>query len=83
MSQGWEGTTAPLPTATDSPETMANLTQGQAIVGFGDILNGMAAGPWGMAKGLYSYGAKMVNQMGADLGFASANIQQGNQGGQD
>jgi hypothetical protein len=83
MSQGWEGTTAPLPTATDSPETMANLTQGQAIVGFGDILNGMAAGPWGMAKGLYSYGTKMVNQMGADLGFASANIQQGNQGGQD
>jgi hypothetical protein len=83
MSQGWEGTTAPLPVATDSPETMANLTQGQAIVGFGDILNGMAAGPWGMAKGLYSYGTKMVNQMGADLGFASANIQQGSQGGQD
>jgi hypothetical protein len=73
-SQGWTGTTAPLPTATDGPDTVGNLVQGQAIVGFGDLLNGMAEGPVGFAKGLYSYGSKMVNQMGAALGFANSNI---------
>jgi hypothetical protein len=73
-SQGWNGTTAPLPTASDSQETATNLTFGQATVGLGDILEGMAAGPSGFAKGVYNYGAKMVNQMGAYLGLATANI---------
>jgi hypothetical protein len=72
--QGWNATTVPLPTPTDSPETVANLTQAQAVVGFGDLLRGMAKGPGGFAKGLYSYGSKMVNQMGAALGFAHSNI---------
>jgi hypothetical protein len=67
-------TTAPLPVSSDSPDTVGNLASGQAIVGFGDILKGFSAGPWGGAKGLYSYGTKMINQMGADLGFANSNI---------
>lgn len=81
LNQGWNGTTVPLPTASNtpempasSPETAANLVQGQAIVGFGDILNGVAQGPAGPAKGVYTYGSKMVNQMGAMLGFANSNI---------
>lgn len=81
FNQGWNGTTAPLPAASDAPEMpastpegAANLVQGQAIVGFGDLLNGMAQGPAGFAKGLYSYGTKMVNQMGAMLGFANTNV---------
>jgi hypothetical protein len=75
-------TTAPLPISTDTPDTVGNLASGQAVVGFGDILKGYAAGVLGGAKGLYSYGAKMINQMGADLGFANSNIlndQSGNQ----
>jgi len=81
VSQGWNGTTVPLPTASNtpempasSPETAANLVHAQAIVGFGDILNGMAQGPAGLAKGFYTYGSKMVNQMGAMLGFADSSI---------
>ncbi len=73
-SQGWNGTTAPLPTATDTQETATNLTFGQASVGLGDILEGMASGPSGVAKGIYNYGAKMVNQMGAYLGLATTTI---------
>jgi len=56
------------------PETVADLAQAQATVGFVDILKGMAGGPRGVAKGVYSYGSKMVNQMGAYLGFADANF---------
>ena len=89
-SQGWNGTTAPLATstvtsesATNTPEGVANLVQGQAIVGFGDLLNGVAQGPVGFAKGLYSYGSKMVNQMGAALGFANANIFNADTGNQN
>jgi hypothetical protein len=81
VNQGWNGTTVPLPRASNTPEMpastpegAADLLQGQAIVGFGDLLNGMAQGPAGFAKGLYSYGSKMVNQMGAMLGFANSNI---------
>jgi hypothetical protein len=73
-SQGWNGTTAPLPTATDTQDTATNLTFGQASVGLGDILQGMATGPSGVAKGIYNYGAKMVNQMGAYLGLATTTI---------
>jgi hypothetical protein len=80
-SQGWNGTTAPLATSsgnsetvTNTPDGVANLVQGQAIVGFGDLLNGMARGPAGFAKGLYSYGSKMVSQMGTALGFANSQI---------
>jgi len=72
LAQGWNGTTAPLPAPTDSQETATNLTIGQATVGLGDILEGMSQGPAGIAKGLYSYGEKMVNQAGAYLGLAFA-----------
>jgi hypothetical protein len=80
-SQGWNGTTAPLATptvsgesVTDTPEGVADLVQGQAVVGFGDLVEGVAESPVGFAKGLYTYGAKMVDQIGAALGFADANI---------
>jgi hypothetical protein len=67
-------TTAPLPALGDSPDTATNKVYGQAVVGFGDLLKGMAGGPTGFAKGLYSYGTKMVDQMGADLGLANSTI---------
>jgi hypothetical protein len=67
-------TTAPLPVATDTPEQMANMAEAQAVVGFNALFKGMLEGPGGFARGLDSYMTKMVNQMGADLGFADANI---------
>lgn len=73
-SQGWNGTTAPLPAETDSQETATDLTFGQATVGLGDILEGMANGHEGIAHGIYNYGSKMVDQMGAFLGLATNTI---------
>ncbi len=67
-------TTMPLPAAGDAPETAENKVFGQSVTGFGDLLKCVASGPVGWAKGLYSYGTKMVNQMGADLGLAIASI---------
>jgi hypothetical protein len=67
-------TTMPLPARGDSPDTAANKVFGQSVVGFGDLLKGMANGPFGFAKGLYLYGTKMVNQIGADLGLANDTI---------
>jgi hypothetical protein len=67
-------TTAPLPAQGDSADTAANKVYGQSVVGFGDLIKGMANGPVGFAKGLYGYGTNMVNQMGANLGLASAAV---------
>lgn len=61
----------PLPTQGDTPDTANNLTYGQSVVGFGDLLKGMADGPKGVAEGAYDYGTKMVEQMGAYLGLAN------------
>jgi hypothetical protein len=74
-------TTVPLPAQQDSADTATNKVYGQAVVGFGDLLKGLATGPVGIVKGGYSYGAKMVNQMGADLGLASNTILETPQGG--
>jgi hypothetical protein len=67
-------TIAPLPVQGDLADTATNKVYGQAVVGFGDLLKGMAAGPEGFAKGLYSYGANMINEMGADLGLANDTV---------
>jgi hypothetical protein len=63
-------TTMPLPAAGDDADTAANKVVGQSVVGFGDLFRGMASvTTW--PKALYSYGTKMVNQMGADIGLAN------------
>jgi hypothetical protein len=63
-------TTMPLPAAGDDADMAANKVFGQSIVGFGDLFKGMASvTAW--PKALYSYGTKMVNQMGADIGLAN------------
>jgi hypothetical protein len=64
-------TTMPLPAQGDSADAAANKVYGQSVVAFGDLLKGLATGPVGIVKGGYIYGAKMVNQMGADLGLAN------------
>jgi hypothetical protein len=64
-------TTIPPPTQGDSPDTATNKVYGQAVVGFGDLIKGIAGGPVEFAKALYGYGTTMVDQMGADLGLAS------------
>jgi hypothetical protein len=74
-------TTAPLPAQGDSADTATNKVYGQSVVGFGDLLKGLAGGPVGFAKGLYTYGTNMVNQMGADLGLASSTIFETSPGG--
>lgn len=65
-----------IPTAApgDDPDTAANKVFGQSIVGMNDLIKSVAGGPVAWAKGLYNYGTKMVNQMGADLGLANASI---------
>jgi hypothetical protein len=67
-------TPVPLPEAGDTPEQATDKVYAQSVAGFGNLLAGLADGPTGFAKGLYSYGTKMVNQMGADLGLANATI---------
>jgi hypothetical protein len=67
-------TTAPLPAQGDSADIATNKVYGQSVVGFGDLLKGLAGGPAKFADGLYTYGTNMVNQMGADLGLASSTI---------
>ncbi len=67
-------TPVPLPEAGDTPEEAANKVYAQSVAGFGNLLSGLAEGPVGFAKGLYNYGTKMVNQIGADLGLANATI---------
>lgn len=97
VNQGWKGTTAPLPAPGSTQEMATDLTFGQATVGLGDILEGMATSDYsklaqatgastllegagvgpagaGVAQGIYNYGAKMVNQMGAFLGLATNSI---------
>lgn len=68
-------TTAPLPVPSDSPNTAADLVYGQSVVGFGTILKQCVQnGPTGCIQGIKEYGTAMVNQMGADLGYAQVNI---------
>jgi hypothetical protein len=70
-------TTVPLPVPSDSPNTANGLVDAQAVVGFGTILKQCVQnGPTGCAKGIKEYGTAMVNQMGADLGYAQVNIVQ-------
>jgi hypothetical protein len=63
--------TIPPPEQGDSPDTATNKVYGQAVVGFRDLIKGIAGGPVEFAKALYGYGTAMVDQMGADLGLAS------------
>lgn len=97
VNQGWKGTTVRLPPAGSTQEVATDLTFGQATVGLGDILEGMATNEYskmaqltgvsaalegagigptsaGVAQGIYNYGSKMVNQMGAFLGLANNTI---------
>ena len=70
-------TTMPLPATGDSPETTTDKVFGQSVVGFGDLIKGWAKSPTSVLafpKALYSYGTKMVNQIGADLGLANDTI---------
>lgn len=64
----------PAPAAGDSPDAAADKVFGQATAGFGDLLRGMAGGPFAFSKALYGYGTKMVNQLGAELGMANATV---------
>jgi len=63
-------TTAPLPAQGDTPDEALNKTFAQSILGFGDFKDGFP-------KGLYNYGTKMVDQMGAYLGLANSQISSG------
>lgn len=69
------------PEAGDSPDAAADKVFGQATAGFGDLLRGMAGGPFAFAKALYGYGTKMVNQLGGELGMANASIFESQQAG--
>src|SRR5580658_10210838 len=60
-SQG-SPTTMPTAVPSDSPDTMFNLTAGQAAVGMGDVVKG----PFGAGTALN----KMTNQANANLGWA-------------
>jgi hypothetical protein len=63
-------TTAPLPNSTDTPDEALNKTFAQSVLGFGEFKDGFT-------KGLYNYGTKMVDQMGAYLGLAYSQISSG------
>jgi hypothetical protein len=77
MSDKGNFTTAPLPVPSESPNTAADLVYGQSVVGFGAILKQCVQnGPVGCTKGIKEYGTAMVNQMGADLGYAQVDIVQ-------
>jgi hypothetical protein len=77
MSDKGSFTTAPLPVPSDSPDTAAGLVSAQSVVGFGTILKECVQyGPLGCIKGVKGYGTAMINQMGADLGYAQVNIVQ-------
>lgn len=67
-------TRVPLPAPGDDPDSATNKVFGQSIVGFGDLLKGLARGPVGFASAVSDYNSKMIEQMGADLGFANAQI---------
>jgi hypothetical protein len=57
-------TTAPSITTSDSPDQAADKAFSQAILGFGDLKDGLF-------KGLNDYGTKMVNKMGEYLDLAN------------
>ncbi|MBD8874019.1 hypothetical protein [Rhodanobacter sp. DHB23] len=80
---GWNGslTTAPLPTASDSPEAAANMTFQQGGLSVLGAIKGVAgivtAGPIGMAYGARTYylsGVSLVNSISNQLDLANQDI---------